>query len=65
MVMIDMNTDGVIEQNDLLKGNAQTKLWCKIIWGNEQKVNKSDCIEGDYKALKTGWGLPSTKWKYL
>ena len=26
MVMIDLNTDGVIEQNDVLKGKAQTKL---------------------------------------
>ena len=61
----DMTIDGVIEQKDLLKGNSQTKLLCKIIWGNKQKVNKSVCIEGDYKTLKTGWGLPSTKWKYL
>ena len=26
MVMIDLNTDGVIEQNDVLKVKAQTKL---------------------------------------
>ena len=27
----DMNIDGVIEQKDLFKGNAQIKFGCKII----------------------------------